>query len=140
MSASLKPWGPWGRAILELIVRDYAEMPEDRDEALTRIGSKFDLVEPWYIRIDEVDGRSSQLAGVFVFDIEVFAPAGSDVARSVSDDLEALLLGYPFVVEVDDETFVFDTVTQNSRARFLPWEDEETDRLGATYVITARRR
>ena len=141
--SDIKPWGPFARGLLELIVRDYlVEIVElEEADARTRIGSRldYDKALPFYIRIDQLPGRSDQLGGFFVFDVEVFAQADSGVAESVAGHLEALLLGYPHVVEVDDEKLVFDRVTQNTGPHELPWEDDGTDRLGATYVITARR-
>lgn len=141
MSIELPSWGTWDRAVLALILT-YDGMPEDQTQALARVGGLFDYdgSTPWYVRIDRIFSQSGQLEGVFTYDIEVFAPADGTLAESVSDDLEALLLGYPHVVEVEDETFVFDTVFQNSGRRPLPWEDESVTRLGATYAITARRR
>jgi hypothetical protein len=139
--SSVTPFGSWGRAVLQLLLA-YDGMPEDPDEALARVGSTFDYTPdlPWYIRIDKVFQRTSRLEGQFTFDIEVFGPADTSDAESVSSGIEALVLGYPHVVEVDGVKFVFDTVSQNSGPTELPWEDEAVTRLGATYVITARRR
>lgn len=141
-SSTVKPWGPWERAVLELFVAGYDAMPDDRTQALARVGGNFDYDDsiPWYIRIDKVFSQSTRLEGAFTVDVEVFAPADGNDAESVSNDLEALLLGYPHVVRVDDETFIFDRVYQNAGPDDLPWEDEAVTRLGATYVITARRR
>jgi hypothetical protein len=137
MTNTVTPWGPWERAVLALLE---ANMPSLQDHP-ERVGGDlaYEREMPWYIRIDRVFSRSNRLEGVFTVDLEVFAPEYA-VAESVSNDLEALLLGYPHVVEVDGEKFVFDSVSQNSGPNDLPWEDEEVTRLGATYVITARRR
>jgi hypothetical protein len=141
VSIQLPAWGPRDRALLALILT-YSGMPVDPAAALARVGGNFDYdpALPWYVRIEQVFSRSTRLEGSFTFDVEVFAPSDGTVAESVSDGLEALLLGYPHVIEVDDETFVFDTVFQNEGRRPLPWEDESVTRLGSTYVITARRR
>lgn len=138
---NIVPWPSIERALLQVILT-YDGMPEDANEALERVGGDlaYDGVMPWYVRIDEVPGgASNQIEGIFVVDVEVFAPEYT-IAESVSNDLEALLLRYPHVVEVDDRKVVFDRVTQNSRPNDFPWEDETVTRLGATYVITARRR
>lgn len=138
---TVTPWGPWERAVLALLLT-YDGMPDDPELALARVGSTFDFdgTLPWYIRIDKVFSQSDRLFGSFTVDIEVFAAAETGLADSVASDIEALVLGYPHVVEVDGDKFVFDTVSENSGPNEFPWEDEAVTRLGATYVITARRR
>lgn len=105
------------------------------------VGGDFSYVggSGFYQRIGLVDSRSDRFGGTFVVDVEVW---GSDYLETESraNRVEALLLGYPHVVEVDSHTWVFDTVSQNTGPRELPWEDDEVTRLGGTYVITARRR
>lgn len=142
MSNDIKSFGPIGRALLQLVVGYHRGLGLDDETALDRVGSRFDYEPPmpWYVRIDSVFRKTNRLEGDFTFDVEVFAPADGDAAESVSDDLEALVLGYPHVVEVDGGKVIIDTVSQNSGPRELPWEDEAVTRLGATYVITARRR
>lgn len=142
MSNDIKSFGPIGRALLQLVVGYHRSLGLDDDTSLARVGGNFayDPPMPWYVRIDSVFRKTNRLEGDFTFDVEVFAPADGDAAESVSDDLEALLLGYPHVVEVDEAKVIIDTVSQNSGPRELPWEDEAVTRLGATYVITARRR
>jgi len=91
--------------------------------------------------IDQVPGGASNaLEGDFVLDIEVFSPSYS-TAESVAFAVEALLLGYPHVVEVGGRKVVFDRVEQNQGPSDIPWEgDDNVTRMLATYVITARRR
>lgn len=142
MSNQVKPFGPVARALLQLVV-DYHENAQtlDAGTALERVGSTFDYAAPmpWYVRLDSVFRQTNRLEGDFTFDVEVFADARTDWAESVSNDLEALLLGYPHVVEVDGHKLIIDTVSENSGPRELPWEDEAVTRLGATYVLTTRR-
>lgn len=144
MAQTMKPFTSIERAMMTLIVDcglvingDPTPVPE------AQVGGDFGFDPesmPWYIRIDKVPGGSSdRLQGDFVLDLEVF---GQDylLTESVAFALEALVLGYPHVVEVEDRKVVFDDVTQNVGPADLPWEDDSTYRLGATYVITARRR
>ena len=93
---------------------------------------------PWYVRIQKVGGRSGQLQGMAVLDIEVFAP-DYVVADSIAAALEGILLGYPHVVEVGEEIVVIDSVDQNVAPHEIFWDDERVSRILATYVITLRR-
>lgn len=94
---------------------------------------------PWYIRVIKLPaGGADQIQGDFVFDIEVFAPTYTG-ADSLARDLDAFLLGYPHVVEVDGQRVVIDRVTQNVGPGEIPWEDPAVHRILATYVITMRR-
>lgn len=145
MSQNVKPFRPIELAVLALIRREgltletgqHVEVPE------LQVGGDFGYDPdqmPWFIRIDLVPGGASdRFQGDFIVDLEVF---GADylLTGSVAFALEALVLGYPHVVEVGDRKVVFDDVTQNVGVADLPWEDDSTYRLGATYVITARRR
>lgn len=93
-----------------------------------------------YVHVARVPGgRANKFEGDFIIDLDVF-----DVnylrADSVASAIEAILLGYPHRVVVDGSLWVFDKVTQNTGPADLPWEDDRVHRLGATYVITARRR
>lgn len=144
MSQTMKPFSSIEIAMMALIERDGLVVDGvDTPVPDPQVGGDFAYdpeTMPWYIRIDKVPGGSSdRLQGDFVLDLEVF---GADylLTESVAFALEALVLGYPHVVEVGDRKVVFDDVTQNSGVADLPWEDDSTYRLGATYVITARRR
>jgi hypothetical protein len=141
---TIKPFTSMERALMALIVRDGlvvdgVETPVDEDQVGGDFGYDPDAF-PWYIRIDKVPGgQSDRHQGTFVLDLEVF---GADylLTENVAFALGALVLGYPHVVEVDDRKVVFDDVTENVGPADLPWEDDSTYRIGATYVITARRR
>jgi hypothetical protein len=92
-----------------------------------------------YVRLEQgPGGRSNQLEGDFVFDIETFSTKYA-VAYSAAQDIEALLLRYPHVVRLDDRQVVFDSVDQNTAPHEIFWDDDSVHRLLATYVITARR-
>jgi hypothetical protein len=138
----IKAFGSIERAVRDLLLTHYEPLtllePGDADQ-LVGGDFAFEPDMPFYIRIDKVDSQTDRFQGDFILDIEVFAAQYLD-AESRSLDIEALLLGYPHVVEAGDQTWVFDSVSQNSGPDELPWEDDETTRLGATYVITARRR
>lgn len=144
-SGKMRPFGSMERAVMSLIkTRGLVDIDGNEIEVPDeQVGGDFGYdpdAMPWYIRIDRVPGGSSdRLQGDFVIDLEVF---GSDylLTESVAYALEALVLGYPHVVEVEGRKVVFDDVTQNVGPADLPWEDDSTHRLGATYVITARRR
>lgn len=93
----------------------------------------------FYIRVARAPGgRGSRLQGDVLIDIDVFA-LDYGTADSVALALEALLLGYPHVVEVDDRKVVLDNVYQNVGPSELPWDDDSTYRIGSTYSITVRR-
>lgn len=92
-----------------------------------------------YTRVERVGGgRSDQIEGDFVLDIEQFSRSYS-AAESVAFEVEALLLGYPHRVEVGTRNVVLDRVEQNQGPSEVYWEDDDVHRLLATYVITARR-
>lgn len=135
----IKPFSSMERALMALLVRDLPQL----EESDLRVGGDFDFQPAtmnFYIRIDKVPGGRADIhEGTFVFDVEVFSQDYL-LAESVAFAIETLALGYPHVVEVEDRKVVFDDVTQNVGVADLPWEDDSTYRLGATYVITARRR
>lgn len=139
---TVKPFTSIERAALALLERDFVHESEALSAHPERVGGDFAFKKamPWYIRIDKVPGGSSDyLQGDFVLDIEVFS-GDYATAESVAFGVEALLLGYPHVVEVDGRKVVFDSVTENQGPADIPWEDESVHRLLATFVITARRR
>jgi hypothetical protein len=117
-----------------------ATQPPEGHESLIGGDMAFLPAMPFYIRVDKVPGsRADRFGGDYIVDVEVFSVNYLD-AESRSLDIEALLLGYPHVVEVGERKVLFDEVSQNTGPDELPWEDDEVSRLGATYVITARRR
>lgn len=144
MSQTVIPQSSLERALLALLERDFVTRDGDvLAQHPGRVGGDFGYdpaAMPWFIRIDRIPGGSSgRLEGTTVIDLEVFS-TDYLLAESVAFDLEALVLGYPHVVEVEGRKVVFDDVTQNVGVADLPWEDDSVHRLGATYVITARRR
>ena len=122
-------------ALLQAVAADTTVTPE-------MLGGDF-AFDPatmaFYIQIARVPGgRSTRLQGDTLVDIDVFAQ-DYGTADSVSFAIEALLLGYPHVVEVDGRKVVLDNVYQNAAPAELPWEDDSTFRIGSTYSITVRR-
>lgn len=139
---TIKSFGSMELALKALLIAKYpplAQLPAF--EADARVGGDlaFEPALGWYVRIDKVDQNVDRLEGDFIMDVEVFG-VNYLATESHALDIEALLLGYPHVVEVGGRTVVFDSVTQNAGPDDLPWEDDGVHRLGATYVITARRR
>lgn len=139
---SIKAWPSFERGVKNLLLEhfpDIADLPVDEQDG--RVGGDFAFQsgQGWYIRIGLVTGASDRIGGDFVFDLETW---GDDFLETESraNRLDALVLGYPHVVEVDDRKWVFDSVSQNTGPRELPWGDDAVTRMGATYVITARRR
>lgn len=130
---------PQGELVLRALFRDRLNLVTDEEQA--RVGR--DLLgtppEPWYVRVQIVPGGGAdKIQGDVVLDVEVF---GRDYleADSLAGDLEAILLGYPHVVEVGEETVVIDSVDLNVRPHETFWDDETVTRILATYVITMRR-
>jgi hypothetical protein len=138
---TIKAWGSIELAVKTLLTTSYDELVALGPDADARVGGDFDFSTGggWYIRLGLVDSRSDRFGGSFTFDLETWGDDYLD-SESRANRLDALVLGYPHVVEVDGSTWVFDTVSQNTGPRELPWEDDAVTRLGATYVITARRR
>lgn len=141
---TVKPFGSIETALKAFLLASYQPLIDlEPAEADARVGGDLaydSAAMDFYIRIDKVPGgRSDRFEAAFIVDVEVFGVNYLET-ESRSLDIEALLLGYPHVVEVGDKTWVFDAVSQNTGPDELPWEDDEVSRLGATYVIIARRR
>lgn len=140
---TIQSWGSIELAVKALLLAKYQPLVDLGADAGARVGGDLDFdadTQDFYIRLDKVPGgNSDRFGGTFVIDVEVF---GSNYleTESRSLDIESLLLGYPHVVEAGSKTWVFDSVSQNVGPDDLPWEDDSVARLGATYVITARRR
>lgn len=141
MSNIVQPLPSIGQFVQALLVAQLPglkELPEAQALKLVDGDFAFSPSKPFYIRVSPVGGQSNRLEGDRVVDLEVFAVKYL-AAESRSLDIEALLLGYPHVVEAGDRKVVFDKVYQNKGPTELPWEDEGVSRLGATYVFTIRR-
>ena len=138
MTQKLQPYPSAERALRALILNLETDTPVTR----ALVGGDFRYnpnTMPWYIRVDRVPGgRGGQIQGEQAVDIEVFS-RDYLVADSLAFALDALVLGYPHVVEVDDRKVVLDRVFQNMGPADLPWEDDSVFRIGATYSITVRR-
>lgn len=137
MSDIPKAFGPIELAVKTLLISEVDEITE------SNIGGdlSYDAATgAAYFHLARVPGgRADRFQGDFIVDVDVF-----DVnylrADSAASAIEATLLGYPHRVDVDGSLWVFDQVIQNVGPALLPWEDDRVYRLGATYVITARRR
>lgn len=133
----LQPRISAARSVLALFDRDLEVVAGHPDRAGGEVPTSIDTV---YIEISTTPGgHSDQIQGWAVLDIDCYA-RDYDTAESAAFDVEALLLGYPHVVEVGGRTVVIDSVEQNIGPADRPWEDDSVYRIGATYVITARRR
>lgn len=136
MTTTLRRMPPVTRAVLALFERDFAPLDGHPERAGGELpGALSDL----YVRIERVGGNATQLEGDYVIDVETFHPDFTE-AENAALDLEALLLGYPHVIEVDDQKVILDFVQQNQGPSEIFWDDDNVHRLLATYVITVRRR
>jgi hypothetical protein len=139
---TVKPFPPFELFVRQLILDKLVDPVTSDPVAPELVGGDlaFDAAtQPFYIRLNRFAGSTDRLEGRFIFDLEVFGQDWQET-ESRAGALEALLLGYPHVVEVGDQKMVFDSVFQNVGVFELPWEDDTVNRLGATYVILARRR
>lgn len=141
MTNTVKPFPAFELFVRQLIVDKLVDpvSGDPADAELVGGDLAYDASSPYYIRINRFAGSTDRLEGRFIFDLEVFGTDWQET-ESRAAALEALLLGYPHVVEVGDQKMVFDSVFQNVGVFELPWEDDTVNRLGATYVILARRR
>lgn len=134
---AIQPLPSVEKALLALLDRDYPPVVGHPDRAG---GNQPDTVDEVYVEISRVPGgNSTRTGGVAVIDVDCYAPS-YDGADSAASDVEALLFGYPHVVEVGDQTVVLDHVEQNIGPAERPWQDDSVTRIGATYVISLRRR
>lgn len=143
---TIKPWGSIELAVKAFVLANFTPVIDAVTAGATAdemVGGDYsfdgDSAQGLYVHIFKVDGVSDRISGYFTVDLEVF---GHDflTTESHANQLDALVLGYPHVVEADDSKWVFDRVTQTAGPQELPWEDDAVTRMGATYVITARRR
>lgn len=135
MTTQIKPFSPIERTALALIERDFEPV---RDHPGRVGGDLPGSLSELYVRLEKVGGRSDRFEGDFILDVECFHPDYSS-AENAALALEALLLGYPHVVEVNGRRVVLDEVQQNQGPSETHWDDDSVHRLLATYVITARR-
>jgi hypothetical protein len=140
MATPVQPFGSVERAVMALLVRDYA--PLTGLEA--RIGGEFpdSTLDQWYVRVDKVSGgRTDSFGGDFLVDVEVFSQDYLN-AEKIALDIEALMLAHGYhVVLADGKRWVIDDVQQNIGVADRPWDgDDDTYRMSASYALTARRR
>lgn len=88
-----------------------------------------------YVWITLVSGTTDQLEGEWTVDVDVFADDyGTAMNHALA--LEPVLIGPRKVTEL----MRLDNVYQNEAPVRRPWDDETMERVGATYVFTARRK
>lgn len=138
---TIPAWESIELAVKTLLLTTYQPLIDLGADADTRVGGDYSYTagEGFAFRIEKVSLSGNRFEGFFTVDIESWGDDYLDT-ESRAMDIDALLLGYPHVVEVDGHKWVFDTVSQNTGPQELPWEDDAVSRLGATYVILARRR
>lgn len=79
-------------------------------------------------------GSTTEIDGQWYVDIDVLAPSYAKAMR-VALDLEPVLLARRHVTP----TMRLDSTTQNEAPSERPWDDDAVYRVGAVYVLTARR-
>lgn len=97
-----------------------------------------DLASGSYVFLERIGGSRTRLNDYPTVDVEVFAP-GRAAARSLSESIDALILGYPHGVTVGSEKVVIDAAASLRTPTLLPWEDSRVKRYGATYQLSVRR-
>lgn len=95
----------------------------------------YEVGMPHFVWISLIPGGSAtRLEGEWYVDIDVLAPTYATAMR-LALDIEALLVGRAHRAP----EMRLDNVYVNTGAAERPWEDENTARVGGTYVFTARR-
>lgn len=92
----------------------------------------------YYIAVETIGGPRDYFQDSPLIDIDVFANSRA-LAKSVSETVSDLLLGYPKTVLVEGRRFTIDRVGVVRRPVKEPWDDENVRRQGATYQLTVRR-
>lgn len=80
-------------------------------------------------------GINDQTSGQWTIDVDVFARDYSSAMMHASG-IEAMLLASPHRTD----EIIIDSVFQNQSPAERPWDDDNVYRVGATYVLTARRK
>lgn len=113
----------------------------DRDiSALTnKSGTELPKNDPLpYARVKRVPaGRRTRLKDYPWVDIEVFAVGVA--GKSLMEDIDAALFGYPEGVAVGDQFVKIEDVQVRAGLGQRPWTDDRVRRYGATYQLTVSR-
>lgn len=80
-------------------------------------------------------GISDKTTGQWTIDVDVFARDYSS-AMMHANNIEAMLLDAPH----RSDQVQIDSVFCNANSAVKPWDDDTAYRIGATYVLTARRK
>lgn len=133
---SIPAFTPVDLALKEVIERIYAPATGHTGGDLSYVaGSEI------YVLVSTVpgSGRTTQTEGEWAVDIEVFGNRYTTTDKKGAMDhalaLEALLLPGRHRAS----GLFIDSVYSNNAPSDLPWDDESTFRIGATYAVTARR-
>jgi len=113
----------------------------DRDiVALTnKSGTELPKNQPLpYVRVFRVPGgRRNRLKDYPWVDIEVFAEGAT--GKSLMEDIDAVIFGYPEGVAVGDQFVKIEDVQVRASLGQRPWTDDRVRRYGATYQLTVSR-
>lgn len=122
-------------AVMDLLVRDFAELTEDdvRTETPIDLGARL-AAGRFFVRVGLVTGSDNRITAFSVVDIDVFA-ARRQASHDLAEGIRAHLLGYPHSVG----TVTLDRVVTETAPFHAPWEDENVHRRLATYRISTRR-
>lgn len=135
---SIQPFVPVDLALKEVIEAIYAPASGKTGGDLAYVPG-----EEIYVLVAVVpgSGTTDETSGEWAVDIEVFGNRYTTQDKKGAMDhalaLEALLL--PGRHRAPVAGLRIDNVYQNSAPGDLPWDDESTFHVGATYVVTARR-
>ena len=80
-------------------------------------------------------GVNDQTSGQWTIDVDVFARDYNSAMMHASG-IEAMLIDSPHRTD----EIIIDSVFQNQSPTERPWDDDSVYRVGATYVLTARRK
>jgi hypothetical protein len=131
MVVRLPPFPDIERVLMSLIDRDVDGMNEKSGTELP------DGLDVPFARVARVGGRRNRLKDYPWVDIEVFA-TGTD-GKSILEDIEAALFGYPGAVAVGERFVKIEDVQVRAALHRRPWEDDRVRRYAATYQLRVSR-
>lgn len=137
MPNDFQPFPSIEEVVRELLLRELDDAFTDG----TQIGVEYpaDLASRLpYAAIERIGGPRTRLNDYPLLDVEVFASSRTQ-AESLSERIDALLLGYPHSVMVGTRHVAIDSVTPLTTPRRIPWDDANVRRFGATYQFSVRR-
>lgn len=90
-----------------------------------------------YVRVHRIGGRRNRLKDYPWVDVEVFAVGVA--GKSLLEDIETALFGYPEGVAVGSKFVKVEDVQVRASLDRRPWDDDSVRRYGATYQLTVSR-